>query len=308
MSSLANSLRLWVVKRGDISWILAPGATGLPEPVQPEPILYRATYVEPHEVHLEVSNMARRLDSSPILAWDVGRLEAAIRTVVIFVHDSHEVSSYGLGKRAHQGPAEVFLAATPAGSYSWESALSQGEFGFFLFGSPHATGIWRIVRREVDYAGRSNFVLRSMALPDGLPTPDFALVTDLGARKEIEQHWNELVGGAHGHAYYAVVTSAKQVAENLLYHYLMANGVLPKKTSLKDLTMALRKVLEAQSAPGVPLKWLDYHLIEKLRLMHGRIHAGRVAGEGPIEPELALTTITDLIQVLRSAGLVKESR
>jgi hypothetical protein len=44
--------------------------------------------------------------------------------------------------------------------------------------------------------------------------------------------------------------------------------------------------------------------MQKIRLLHGRIHAGRVAAHGPIGPELALSISTDLVEVLSAAILI----
>jgi hypothetical protein len=56
---------------------------------------------------------------------------------------------------------------------------------------------------------------------------------------------------------------------------------------------------------AVPFTLLDYHLMQKIRLLHGATHADSAATRGPIPPELALTAATDLVVVLKSAGLTR---
>lgn len=109
-------------------------------------------------------------------------------------------------------------------------------------------------------------------------------------------------------AIYGVVTSAKNTAESLLYYFLLARGhISGGKGDLAALLEKFSLILsDAKAKSDVPLDFLAYHLIHKMRILHGRTHPGRVKIDGrAIEPELALTVAMDLVEVLRCAGFVR---
>jgi hypothetical protein len=49
---------------------------------------------------------------------------------------------------------------------------------------------------------------------------------------------------------------------------------------------------------------LDYHLMQKMRILHGGTHIGRTLMRRAVSPELGLTVATGLVEVLRSVGIV----
>ncbi len=62
--------------------------------------------------------------------------------------------------------------------------------------------------------------------------------------------------------------------------------------------------MKAKQALALPFGFLDYHLMSKLRILHGQCHSDRVMISGRlVEPEFALTVVADLVQVLMSTGL-----
>jgi hypothetical protein len=160
---------------------------------------------------------------------------------------------------------------------------------------------------EVDYAQRYNFTLVPVRLAHGLPTPDFTKITDQAIRQEIQQHWSELQDAIVRHRYYGLVTSGKNTAESLLYYLLLTAGhISAGNQDLADLLKQLQNILlDNNLRSTVPLDWMSFHLIHKMRILHGHTHVGRVvAGARAITPELALTVATDLVEVLTRAGLV----
>jgi hypothetical protein len=71
----------------------------------------------------------------------------------------------------------------------------------------------------------------------------------------------------------------------------------------------LRKILDAEresDQKSLPYEDLHYHLMQKIRILHGDTHPDRVARRGRVEPELALSVLPDLIEVLRASGLVRK--
>ena len=108
---------------------------------------------------------------------------------------------------------------------------------------------------------------------------------------------------------YRTVNAAKDLCECLLLDTMVAaDHVQIGNRNFKDLLSKLRTVIDSQrqSTKGtVPFSYLHYHLMSKLRILHGHTHAGRVATSGKLQPELALSVTQDLIEVLRSAGLAQ---
>jgi hypothetical protein len=99
------------------------------------------------------------------------------------------------------------------------------------------------------------------------------------------------------------------VAETVLADYLSQTGL----SSRRDFDEMLGKLRDMLNAPktetGVPFDFMDYHLMQKIRLLHGRTHSGQVARMGrATRPELALTVAEDLVEVLTSLGLASETR
>lgn len=64
--------------------------------------------------------------------------------------------------------------------------------------------------------------------------------------------------------------------------------------------------LKAKQTLALPFDFLDYHVMSKLRILHGQCHSDRVVISGRlVEPEFASTVVPDLVQVLRSTGLAR---
>jgi hypothetical protein len=169
--------------------------------------------------------------------------------------------------------------------------------------------LWRVARVEVDYAQRYNFTLVPIALAHGLPVPDFAPVTDSAIRQEIQQHWSEFQDALVSNRYYGLITAAKNVCESVLYYFLLAAAhITPGNRNLADLLKKLDSVITDSATKGtVPFDALSYHLMQKLRILHGRTHVGRVVADGrAVSPDLALTVAADVVEVLRSTGLAKD--
>jgi hypothetical protein len=311
MSEISNTKRLWVVNRHSTFLILAQGPTGTPEPVEPAPILYTCVYVPPaegtgdigrHRVSLEgfgVALMARfpNPDGPPA------------QTAIVFPYFADETVSYvSKGRSFQQKPARAYVAAGPhEGGYGWISDIAYGRLGYFLVGDAKLTNLWRTTRVEVDYAQRYNFTLTPTVLAHGLPSPDFSRINDGTIRQEIQQHWSELENALVHYRSYAVVTSAKNVAESLLYYFLLSGShILPGNRDLASMLKKLNSLMEDPKCKAtVPFDSLAYHLIQKMRILHGKTHIGRVISDGrSITPECALTVASDLVEVLKCAGLI----
>jgi hypothetical protein len=311
MSDIGNTLCLWVVNRHNTFLVLAQGPTGTPDPVEPSPILHKAGYLSVYEANGDLRSSSTQLEGPyvTLLAKLPSPDGPPAQTAILFPYQAEEPISYVVGGRSFHGvAARRYHAAGPVHRYAWDSDIVQGEPGYFLIGSPQAANLWRVARVEIDYAHRYNFTLVPVALAHGLPIPDFSTVADAAIRHEIEQHWSEFQDALVRNRYYSLVTAAKNVCESVLYYFLLAAAhIAPGNRNLADLLRKLDAVLADGTAKGtVPFDALAYHLIHKLRILHGRTHVGRVVADGrAISPDLALTVSADLVEVLCCAGLTK---
>jgi hypothetical protein len=311
MTEIANTTRLWVVNRHSTFLVLAQGLTGTPRPVEPAPVLYKSAYVQFTEGTDHLDHRQVDLDSSAVML--MARLPnpdgPPAQTAVIFLYLNDETISYVSNGRSFPSiAARAYGAAGPKrGGYGWASDITYGKHGHFLIGDSKSANLWRVSRVEVDYADRYNFTITPIVLAHGLPSADFSVVADPAIRQEIQQHWSELEDALVRQRSYGIVTSAKNVVESLLYYYLLAGShISPGNRDLADMLKKLESVIKgAQTKTTVPFDFLAYHLMQKIRILHGKTHIGRVVVEGRSIPlQFALTVATDLVEVLKGARLV----
>lgn len=212
------------------------------------------------------------------------------------------------GRSFHGTPATTYRAIGSNSGYSWEGDLRSGRCGYFLVGSEQEANLWRIVRSEIDHAGRRTFTLIPVTLAQGLPAADFSVITDEAIRRETERNWQDLGHAFMGTRYVAAVSSAKQIAENLLCFFLIRDGYIKAGNhEMNDLLKKVSTILNSKDRDHSTFKDLEYHLMHKMRILHGGTHIGRTLANGrAVSPELGLTVVTDLVEVLRSVGIVSQ--
>ena len=311
MSEIANTTRLWVVNRHSTFLVLAQGLTGTPNAVEPAPMLYKSTYVQRAEGTDHLDRCQVHLDSPTVML--MARLPnpdgPPAQTAIIFLYLRDETISYASHGRSFPSiPGRAYVAAGPRqAGYGWSSDITYGKLGHFLIGESKSANLWRVTRVEVDYADRYNFTITPIVLAHGLPSPDFSKIGDIAVRQEIQQHWSELEDALVRQRSYGIVTSAKNVAESLLYYFLVAGSHIPPGN--RDFGKMLQKldsvIMDADARATVPFDFLAYHLMQKMRILHGKTHIGRVVSDGRSIPlEFALTVASDLVEVLKCAGLI----
>jgi hypothetical protein len=165
-----------------------------------------------------------------------------------------------------------------------------------------SNNLWRITHTEADAAKRCVFTLYPVKLASGLPVASFACIGDLALRREAEQHWDDLIHHLAGHSYYALVTSAKNLSEAILADFFRSRGNRGDR-DFSSMLVRLKPLVEKKE-PGVPFQYLDYHLMQKMRILHAQTHPPKAAVGGGLRPELALTVVEDLVRVLMAVGAV----
>jgi len=98
------------------------------------------------------------------------------------------------------------------------------------------------------------------------------------------------------------------VVEAILYFTLFRIGrISAGNHELSNLLTRLKALLDdKQKENNLPFTYLDYHVMHKLRILHGGTHIGRIMVNGrPVSTEYGMSVVLDLVQVLTSFGALK---
>ncbi|MGI9070546.1 MAG: hypothetical protein ACR2JB_04265 [Bryobacteraceae bacterium] len=194
MSSIFNALCIWVVRRANATYIVAPGDSGMPEPIQEAVPVYRATYLSPDGIteRLEQGNIFLDPPNGFFLVR-VGDSEAPpATTAFIFTHAGDERIPCRIGNGSHDFDATKYHAPSRDNIWAWNNDLARSKYGYFQIGMKGQANLWRVHRAEADFAGRQVFTIAAVVSSSGLPTLDLTPIRDGTIRQQIEQHWSEL--------------------------------------------------------------------------------------------------------------------
>lgn len=304
---LAEDAReLYLAWHGNSLLVLLPDCQNIPT-VVPSPNLLRTGYLPGYALtdQNQVQNAAHSLgkDWPLFMMFRESPDGVPFRSGIVFFHHESKVVSWRAGSAVGHGlKTEVYLASTSRGSDGWKNDAISGRPGYFLTGLPNSSDLWRVIRMEPDAAFRLIFTLAPVKLAHGLPNVQFAPLLNPTLRAEAELHWSEFKNHLMQHQYYAVVTSAKNVAETILAAHLSTKGISFQR-DFNEMLQALGDQLNRKDEGAAPFSYLDYHLMHKIRLLHARTHPGKVASMGrAIKPEFALTVAEDIIEILTSCG------
>ncbi len=279
----------------------------------PSPNLLRTAYLSADAVtdknQIQIAEHTLSKDWPLLMMFRESPDGAPFRSSVVFFHHRSALVSWRADSLIGHGlNAELYLASTSRGNDGWKEDAIRGKPGYFLTGLPQSSDLWHIRRIEPDATNRMVFTLAPIKLAQGLPNVRFTGIANPGLRAEAEQHWSEFKNHLMQHQYYALVTSAKNVAETLLANYLAAEGISYQR-DFNGMLQKLAELLEDRGESGLQFGFFDYHLMHKIRLLHARTHPGKVAlSRRPIKPEFALTVAEDLVEVLISAGCAEPIR
>lgn len=133
---------------------------------------------------------------------------------------------------------------------------------------------------------------------------DFSRVRDQQLRTRIESSWAKLqehVTNRHGDE---IATASKNIMEGLLAELLAAAGH-PHGGNLVVKLERVERLMESDPSSS-PLGELEFHLAQKIRLMHQRTHPERaVKLARQMRPEFALGCVEDLIEILTAQGFAQ---
>jgi hypothetical protein len=302
------TLRLYIIEWQGAPLILVPNLGGSLEPAIPGHPILRVSYVSRDSAASEPEIVAAKQEMQgrfPLLLMTFPCPDGPpYRCGVIFCHNQPTVVNWTDGRHSKPATSALeYLAAVTLNKYPWGNDLILNRPGYFLSGPSEADTLWRIARVEFDVLGRQLFTLSPVRLAAGLPDVDFSTITNDLLRQKLVTDWSEVQRCVSNHMYSTLITTAKNVAESLV---VFALNNLQGKLTLDQALTKLGDELKAKRHLALPFTFLDYHLMSKMRILHGHTHSDRVTISGMlVEPEFALTVAHDLVQVLRSTGLAR---
>jgi hypothetical protein len=309
MGGLEWTLKFYIAEWHGAPLILVPGLGGIPEVAVPAHPLLKVSYLSQESAGSERNIAAAKSEIQhgryPFILMTMPCPDGPpFRSGIIF--SRHQAVSINWTDGRHGKPlisAEEYLAAVSLHIYTWGTDLLRNKPGYFLSGASEGGTLWRIARVEFDVAGRQVFTLSPMRLPSGLPEVDFSAITNDLLRQKLASDWGEVQRCLAHNLYSSLITAAKNVAESLVF---VALGRPQGKLTFEQGLTEVGKKLKAKETLTLAFEFLDYHLMSKLRILHGHTHSDRVVILGRlVEPEFALTVVEDLVQVLRSTGLAR---
>lgn len=302
-NSVATAADLFILDSHTFLQVLTRGPDGIPEPVDPQPALLRAFYLAANE-NIEQKRDAISLSLSKpkpdrllcLLSSPDGPPNRMARVFAYGGHTQEKMKSSS--GRTSPLPMHVYCAITGNG-HTWDSDASQNRQGSFITGDGGPANIWKVVRIERDVFNGPLFTLSPLVLTGGFPALDLSTIGDDLRRAEITSQYVELQRSFLSNAYRGVISRAKDMTEALI----PLKAGLPPSRNFSETMRTIQRQLEDRQCQ---VSQFTYHLAEKLRLLHQRTHPERTIDEGrPVSPELALTVIQDLLEILRDLGHVR---
>jgi hypothetical protein len=271
-------------------------------PLDPQPFLVRACYISSEEQLQQswptILTTLKDLMPKQMLQLLLSPDGPPYRAARLFYFGGQDRITANKGKS--DLTVDVFYPVGDTGQ-PWDIDTQRLKPGLFITGEGGPTNIWRIHRIERDAWRGPLFTLAPLLLASGFPMLDLSGVHNADRRKEIVSHYDELQRCVITHSYRGAIARAKDIAEALITEKSGKPQSDPFHAKLEDIFAQLRV--------GKPLlSWLTFTLCQKLRLVYKRTHPENALEEGrPVSPELALSVVHDLIEILNDLGHVKDT-
>jgi hypothetical protein len=300
MVSIAGASTLYI-HRGTMA--LVPDSSGIPELLDPQPLILRTAYVGPDLLDSQLPRAQAELTSPnchlflPLQSPD----GPAYRTGIIFNFqgDAPGMSWKDEHTERHGALMQQFTAALTSRDFEWTQDARRGRPGYLITGQSAEATLWRIFRLETDAFGRQIVTVSPVQFTPGCPRASFSSITDGARRAEINAQYEEFCQRVAASAYRDVLTKGRNIVEGLVAARLGKQGHAVGRDLAADLR-TVKGLLDGPSRAGCGWSDLEYHLAHKIRLMHAQTHTGAVTDTGrPIRPEFALTVAEDLAELLR---------
>jgi hypothetical protein len=301
------STELFILDRERLPLLLVPDSDGVPCAIHPQPTVLRGAYLSTHE--LETGGLIRakgQLNQECPLLVPVSCADGApLRSCLYFQFVQRltgmpwrDGSNIRYGDNMRQ-----YGAATDRVSYQWLSDARAGNRGYLVTGTSGEDSLWRLFRLESDVFHRIVLTLAPVRFNSVCPLADFSAISDSVQAGQLKQQYDDLCRSAGGYEYRHVVTTARNIVEGLISARLSSTGQ-PSTGRIFDDLKTVRKLLD-DSKTRDTCGWsdTDYHLAQKIRLVHGQTHIQQTLTIGrPLRPEFGLSVVDDLVELLRAWG------
>jgi hypothetical protein len=278
-----------------VSW-LAMDSNGVAVNLAPQPLMIRAAFVQsPFEQGLSAARTQLAGDRCWLFAFTDCPDGPPYRTALLFIYQRELNITWQDGPYSRMGKsAHLYSRATQVFSVG-------SEDGFYLTGPGGDGSIWRVFRSELDALNRWVLTVSPVRLSSKFPQADFSGLKAPLLADSVRAQYAALATAITANSYLAVVTAAKNIVEAIVADKL---GNAGKSRDLSDNLQTIKKLIEDSPQDG-SCGWthLEYHLAQKIRLVHGQTHATAPVRMGrPVRPEFALSAVEDLIELLRIWG------
>ena len=296
---VSASNALYFLERTDGALWLVPGLAGVPSPLDPQPLLLKAAYI-PNLLEHTLSGAKTQLgnDSCWLLAPIACPDGAPYRSAVIFILEGEVKGvSWQDGPYLRHGAAmRRYRPARKGVSWSWVDDLRMERFGFLVTGPVGSGSIWRLFRAELDAQDRWVLTIAPVRLSSRCPQADFSGLK-ASVAQEVADQYDDLTKAVTSNSYREVVTKAKNIVEAVVADRLGAAA--SGRDLFTDLQIIKTLLEDPRQRDSCGWNHLEYHLANKIRLIHGQTHATGPAKSGrQLRPEFALSTVDDLIELL----------
>jgi hypothetical protein len=287
---------LYLLKRGRSALWVAPNLTGEMVGLDPQPTMLRASYVY---IPLEPNNLANARgqlsnEFALIIALTPCPDGPPYRSGLLFRFAKHVQWTDGEMAYLYQRTTRTFNVGS--------------DDGFWLTGGPGTTeaSLWRLFRAEIDVLDRWVLTLSPVRLSSKFPNADFSSLKAPLLKQSVETQFADLSRAVLANSYLAAVTHAKNVVEGIVADKL---GNADTSRDLGQNLQTIKKLLENSPEDGsCGWRYLEYHLAQKIRLVHGQTHSTASTKIGrQLRPEFALSVTEDLIELLTIWGFCKQS-
>jgi hypothetical protein len=289
---------LYVLVRDSAPSWLAPDSSGVAIPFNPQPIILRAAFSPSLD---EQSMWAARAWLMGEQHWLLGLAPCPDgpphRLAFLFIRRNvPKVTMYQDGNYLRHGVTVTW--------YQRATLVTSLGPGLFLTSTIDGGSVWRAFRQELDPFNRWILTLSPVRPSSQCPEPDFSMIKSPLVAAEVTAQYADMVRAVTANSYRDVVTKAKNIVEAIVAERL---GKTEKSRDLFENLKAVKTSLdERQQRDSCGWTDLEYHLANKIRLVHGQTHATGPAKMGrPLRPEFALSTVEDLIELLYSWGYCK---
>lgn len=300
---------LYLLDRGQLSAVLAPDSDRVPTLCETPPFITRFEYLPLGFEDAQLMAARERLSNpqcSLIVMTNCPDGPPNRSGLVFTFQQQVEGLSWRDGSLIHHGASgRQFAVTTPQGSWQWTQDARLGRAGYFLTGQSGENTLWRIFRLEADALNRTVVTIVPVRLSSQSPRADFSSVSDPGLRLELTQQYEEFCRSVSAYAFRDVVTKARNIVEGLVADRLRSANQNATARIWDDLQTVKRMREDNATRASCPVSEIQYHLLHKIRIAHGRTHPDSGGAPiTPLRPEFAMSIVEDLSEVLRGWGIV----